>query len=689
MEPLKMKRIIALAQRAVKRLPCRPGVPALLAAIACLAAAPAAARTIQLEDLKSITGVSEATISPDGSEIAYIVSKPDYKSDRNDRTLTLYDLHLHSQRPLSFERKGVASPAWSPDGTRLAFLAARGEGKDAQEQIYVMNMHGGDAIPVTGAAEGVQQFAWRPDGKAIAYVTADEPKNEKEIEHHLDAIVVGDQSYMDNEAPTPSHIWLVNADGSGNTRLTEGSWSLPPAAPPSSPSSPLSWSPDGRYIVFSKMATPYYADGDQTVVSVLDTQTKSIRALTAHGKYEGYGSFSPDGTKIAYWYPFNGDPAAQNDVYVTSTSGGNGSDVTADQIDTNVQRAMWLPDSKSLLVSGHKGTDAALWVKPLDGQAKRIDLGGVQPTQAFWLDASVSSNGAIAFTGSEANHPSELYYMSSPAAKPQRLTSYNDGVAALDLGKVQPVEWQNEGFTEDGVITYPPGYDSSKTYPLVLIIHGGPNSASLTSFSSMNQIVAAHGYIVFNPNYRGSDDLGEKYWHAIVNDAGAGPGRDVMAGIAAVQKIAHIDPQRIAVSGWSYGGYMTSWMEGHYHIWKAAVAGAAVNNWIDEYTLSDNNVNVRFAFGGSPYTGDRMKQYLAQSPISYAWNINTPTLILSDTGDARVPITQSYEMYRALKDHGVTVRFWAYPVSGHFPGDPVRGMDVDRRWVDWLVQYLK
>jgi Tol biopolymer transport system component len=309
-----------------------------------------------------------------------------------------------------------------------------------------MNMHGGDPIAITDAAEGVQQFAWRPDGSAIAYVTADEPKNKKEIERHLDAIVVGDQSYKDDSAPTPSHIWLIDADGSHNVRLTEGSWSLPPAAPPSSPSSPLSWSPDGRYIVFSKMATPYYADADQTVVSILDTQTKAIRTLTSHGRYEGYGAFSPDGSKVAYWYPFNGNPAAENDVYVTSATGGNGQDVTADEIDTNVQRAMWLPDSKSLIISGHKGTDAALWVKPLDGHAKRIDLGNVQPTQPFWLDASVSKTGAIAFTGSEANHPTELYYMSSVNAKPQRVTSYNDNIAALNLGKVQPIEWQNEAF---------------------------------------------------------------------------------------------------------------------------------------------------------------------------------------------------------------------------------------------------
>jgi dipeptidyl aminopeptidase/acylaminoacyl peptidase len=664
-------------------------IASIALALSLLAAAPLQARTIQLDDLKSITGISDATIAPDGSEIAFIVSKPDYKADRSDRTLMLYDLRSNTQRALTYDRRGVASPAWSPDGTHLAFLALRGNEKDAQPQIYMLDMRGGDARPITNASQGVQQFAWRPDGAVIAYVTADEPKNKNEIEHHLDAFVVGDQSYKETAAPAPSHIWLVRPDGSGNERLTEGSWSLPPAAPPSSPSSPLSWSPDGRYIVFSKMATPYYADADQTAIAVLDTQTKQIGTLTSHGKLEGYGQFSPDGSKIAYWYPYHGDPAAENDVFVTSASGGNGSDVTADEIDTNVQRAIWMPDSKSLLISGHKGTDAALWIKPLDGKARRIDLNGAQPTQAFWLDASVSNSGAIAFTASEAHHPAELYYMSSPGAEPKRLTTYNDAIYSLELGRVEPLSWQYEGFTEDGVVTYPPHYDASKSYPLVLVIHGGPNSASLTSFNALNQVLAARGFIVFNPNYRGSDNLGEAYWHAIFNDAGAGPGRDVMAGIAALEKSARVDTRRIAVSGWSYGGYMTSWMEGHYHIWKVAVAGAAVNNWIDEYALSDNNVNVRFSFGGSPWTGNLLQQYRAQSPITYAWNINTPTLILSDTGDARVPITQSYEMYHALKDHGVTVDFWAYPVAGHFPGDPVRSLDVYRRWIDWLAKYLK
>jgi dipeptidyl aminopeptidase/acylaminoacyl peptidase len=149
-----------------------------------------------------------------------------------------------------------------------------------------------------------------------------------------------------------------------------------------------------------------------------------------------------------------------------------------------------------------------------------------------------------------------------------------------------------------------------------------------------------------------------------------------------------VDQARIGVSGWSYGGYMTSWLTGHYHIWKAAVAGAAVNDFVHEYALSDNNVTMRYAFGGSPWSGKLLKAYQEQSPIAYAQSITTPTLILSDTGDARVPITQSYLMYHALKDNGVPVQFFAYPVDGHFPSDPVRLPDVYRRWLEWMDRYL-
>ncbi len=656
-------------------------------AAALAAAAQADTRTIGLDDFAALVRVSDVAISPDGKEIAYVVSRVDLKENRDPQTLTLLNVASGSQRAISYDRRALSSPAWSPDGSRIAFLADVGTGDDAKQQIFVMDMRGGDPVPVTKAPLGVQQFAWRPDGAALAYVASDEAPNKKDIDAHRDGFVVGDQAFNDMAAPTIARIWTVAADGTGAKQLTSGTFSLPSAQPPSSPGAPISWSPDGREIVFTQMPNAYDADSDLAVVAILDVQTGTVRALTTHGKYEGFGEFSPDGKNVSYWYPFAGDPAAQNDIFVAPAAGGNGTDITATEINSNVQRAIWMNDG-TLLIAGHKGTDAALWLKPLGSPARQIDLAGVQPTQNFWLDAGVSRTGAIAFAGTEANHPSELYYLASDTAKPRRLTSYNQATADLNLGKVVPVTWTFEGFNEDGVLTYPPNYDASKTYPLVLVIHGGPNSSSTIGFNFLNQVLAARGYLVFNPNYRGSDNLGEKYWRAIVADAGAGPGRDVMAGIEAVNKIAKIDPKRIAVSGWSYGGYMTSWLEGHYHDWKVAVAGAAVNNLVDEYALADNGVGWRYAFGGSPWTNNQMRNYVDQSPLTYARTIVTPTLIMSDTGDQRVPVTQSYEMFHTLKDRGTVVEFWAYPVSGHFPGDPVRALDVYTRWTDWIAKHL-
>jgi dipeptidyl aminopeptidase/acylaminoacyl peptidase len=669
-------------------------VTSLLLAGLLGANAAAAASTFTLDDIPKLVGVSNVAISPDGKQIAFIVSRPNLKTDKNDQTLELYDVASKATRALTFERSGLSSPAWSPDGTKIAFLANYGTGSDINQQLWIMDLRGGDASAVTQAPQGVEEFSWRPDGGAIAFVAPDEAANKKDAQKHLDSFVVGDQAYDDRAAPTSNHIWLLtlNANGTNDSkRLTSGTWSLPSAQPPSAPGPPISWSPDGKSIVFTKMPNPYDADSDWAVISKLDVASGAITPLTSHSKYEGFGEYSPDGAHVAYWYPQNGDEAAVTEIYVAPSSGGDGSDVTSDDIDTNVQRFIWMPDSKSLLISGHKDTDAALWIKPLDGKATRIELHGAQPSQAFWLDASVSRTGAIAFAGSEANHPTELYYMSSATSAPQRVTGYNDAIAAYNLGAVHTIQWQNDGYAEDGVVTLPPDYDSSKSYPLVLVIHGGPNSASITSFNGLDQLLAARGYIVFNPNYRGSDNLGAKYWYGIVNDAGAGPGRDVMAGIAALEQHHKIDTSRIAVSGWSYGGYMTSWMIGHYHIWKAAVSGAAVNDLIDEYALADNGVQDRFAMAGaaSPYVKDQTKNYIAQSPISAAWDVTTPTLILSDVGDQRVPITQSYKFYHALKDRGTVVQFWAYPVSGHFPGDPVRQLDVYRRWTGWIDSYLK
>jgi len=664
---------------------------ATLACAALLFSSPAAAQTrrIELGDFAKIVNVSDPQISPMGKSIVCVVSRANMEDDRFDRDLVLVDITSGEQHVLTHNRKDTGSPRWSPTGDRIAFLAAVGPAKEEKAQIFILPMNGGDAAKLTDAPSGVEQFAWRPGGKEIAYVTADEPPNKKDIEKHLDAFEVGDNGYLETKAPTPSHIWLVAAEGGQPRRLTSGSWSLPKVLPPSSPSSPLSWSPDGKLIAFTKQTDPHSGDSDGRTVQILNVDSIEIRKLTNHEKFEGFGSFSPDGSQLTYWYPRDGERANENEIFATSVSGGEGQDATR-AIDRNILRAIWMPDGKSLLVGGHDGTQVSLWLQPLGGAAKKLPLGDVSPSWSFWVDVTVGHNGEIAFAGRTPNQPPELYFMASPNDPPKRLTNFNEQIASLALGKTERFEWQGpDKFHEDGVIVYPPGFQKGKKYPLVLIIHGGPRAATGTEFSFLPQFVAAHDFVVFEPNYRGSENLGNAYTHAIWNDAGDGPGRDVMAGIEALKKLDFVDEANIGVTGWSYGGYMTTWLIGHYQIWKAAVAGAAVTNMFDQYNLADFNVTERYIFNGSPYVGDNLRAYREQSPITYAAHMKTPTLILSDTGDFRVTVTQSYELFHALKDNGVATRFFAYPVGGHFPNDPVRQADVYRRWTEWLVDHLK
>jgi dipeptidyl aminopeptidase/acylaminoacyl peptidase len=351
-----------------------------------------------------------------------------------------------------------------------------------------------------------------------------------------------------------------------------------------------------------------------------------------------------------------------------------------------------MPDGKSLLVGANDARQVALWLQPLDGGApRRLETGRVSPNSSFWVDMSVGPHGEIAFTGTEPDRPSELYIMSSPSAAPRRLTDFNHDVASLALGRTETIEWNGpDGFRENGVVIYPPNFTPGRKYPLVLEVHGGPRAASLETFAAGPQMLAAHGYIVFQPNYRGSDNLGDKYMAAIANDAGEGPGRDVMAGIAALEARGIVDTTRIAVTGWSYGGYMSTWLAGRYpNVWRAAVIGAPVTSNLDQYNLGDANVRRGIPFGGSPYTDTtRMRAYMDQSPIRWAPSIRAPVLIMHDLRDDRVPIPQSYALFHALRDNGVPTQFIVYPIAGHNASDPVRQRDVRRRWVEWVDRWF-
>ena len=654
--------------------------------------------TFQLTDLRRLVQVASPTISPDGREIAIVVSRSDWKEDRSHRELDLVSVADGTIRPLTYDRDGVGSPRWSPAGDRLAFVAPDTATKKGQ--IWILNMKGGDASRLTDSRTGIASYSWSPDGRTIAYVAQDTVPDPKAIKHHEDAFQITLTNYQVRAAVEPWHLWIIPADSGKAKRLTAGRWSLETepggAAPPA-------WSPDGRSLVVVRHPTVWFGDAyrstlvrvdtsasadstPQLVVGVPDAAATRV-GTTGDTLWAGEGAgdpkTEPTGTAMAFSRPRGGDMNNGNAVYVLRD--GTARDVTADMA-RNIGSFAWLPGARSLVLTGGLGARSVMWEKPEQGRARLVDLGDLQPAGAV----SVSDSGALAFIGHQANGPGQLYYQASLHAAPKQLTHFNTFLDSLHLGRVDTVAWTGrDGFPEDGVLIYPADYVSGSKVPLVLVVHGGPAGASTAGFSPLPQLLAAHGYLVFEPNYRGSTNLGDRYQHAIFRNTGQGPGEDVMAGLAAVERLGVVDTSRIAVSGWSYGGYMTTWLTGHYHPWKAAVAGAALTDWVMDYTIAFYQQGDMYFFGGPPWSKEYWDIWREQSPISAVRNVTAPTLLMGDVGDPNVPIVNNLEWYHALRDNGVEAEFWAYPADAHFPGDIVRETDVYRRWIDWIDRYLK
>ena len=653
----------------------------LIVLIALFAGAPLAsiaAPPFRLDDLQRLVKLSDPQLSPDGGAVALVVTAPVWKTDKHDTRIDVVDVAGGAKRTLTHDREDVSSPRWSPDGTRLAFLAK--DDKTKQSQIYVMPMAGGDAQRITDAKDGIDEFTWSPDGSRLAYITQDPPVNEKAIKAHNKAFQVTDGNFLLRKALAPWHLWVVAATGGTPTRLTEGDYSL---QTDQEGATPLVWSRDGKSLVFTKFPSPYWGPSFRSVIAEVaaDGKGKPVTLVSDQGANDF--AYAPGSDAFAFMRVRNGDQNNGNAVYV----GGRGKtrDATA-ALARNFNAYAWLPTGKALLLQGELDTRSVLWTQPLDGVARLLDLGDVLPGN----DLTVAKSGEIAFIGSTTTRPDELYVMASMTAKPRRLTDVNAFVDKLDLGRSESLQWKShDGMDADGVLTYPADYRKGKTYPLVLVIHGGPEAASTVRFSPLPQLLSAAGFVVFQPNYRGSTNLGDAYQHAIYRDTGEGPGKDVMAGLAAVEKLGIVDKDRVGVSGWSYGGYMTTWLTGHYDAWKAAVAGASLTDWVMDYTVAYYQTGDTYFFGSTPWSAEGWDIWRQQSPITYARNVKAPTLIMGDVGDPNVPLLNSYEWYHALRDNGVPVEFWAYPADTHFPGDIVQQTDVYRRWVDWMTRHLK
>jgi dipeptidyl aminopeptidase/acylaminoacyl peptidase len=669
----------------MKRLACC----CLLLVLVSLAAS-AAAPSIRLQDYRALIRIGSPQFSPDGNQIAFPTIRPDFVHDRYDTTLRVMNIAGRQARILVQGMQDLGSPRWSPDGQTLAFIASAGK---QEPQIYAVPAAGGTPEQIGDAPNGVEQFAWSPDGKTIAYVTPDDsPLDAKDLRTHHDLFVIRDDDYLVDKPAVPSHIWLLPVQGGKARQLTHGSTSVLEAAPPfgGGVSSPV-WSADGHWIAYTQQPNGHDADSDQTRIVAVNVATGAEHPLTGKHSYEYNPRFAPKGERIAWLYPHGPGPVSDMDVFVGSPGGGAARDISAG-LDRNFLPVLaWLPDGSAVvgMANDHVGTN--LYVQPLHGKGHALDLDGLNA-----LGFAVSPTGAVAVIADNAGKAPELYLLRTPGSKPVRLTDFNAGFAAYAHARSVEVQWRApDGQVNDGILTYPNDYVKGRKYPLVVWSHGGPEASSNEGFDTneigpLRDLFAAHGYLVFEPDYRGSDNLGSAHEHAIYQDPGAGPASDVMSGIRMLEKQGIVDGSRIAATGHSYGGYMTAWLISHQHFWRCAVVGDGAVDWTEEYELSGagNLAWARDSLGGSPWDKDSAALYRIGSPITYAGDITTPTLILSGTDDVTVPITESFALYHALASRHVPVKFIGVPGAHHSPQDPVHRELYYAAIEQWVVKYL-
>lgn len=626
---------------------------------------PAHVAKLTLADLRKTVTVTSPQISPDGKSIAVQIKRSDYDKDAIHTDLVLVDVATRSARTLLHDAEGLASVEWSPDGTRIAYVA--------RKQVYVLPMSGGEPVQVTHVKTSVDALDWRPDGRAIAYTAEVQPANHAQIEHHEDAFNVNDDAWTDQEPPQRDRLYEVSANG-GTPRELGRDFAV---------GGGFTYARDGRRIFVTRI-TGAKSPNRYLAREIIRVDVKSGRTIVLPklSPTQSDPLRGPHG-EIAYSFA-NPRGSMQTEIALAAPDGTNPNMLTQ-HLDRNVNGAAFLPDG-SLIVTANDATGRGIFRISPGGSVSRLPLGALIPS----FDASASRNGTVAFVAAAPDHPSELFVLAPGAKAPVRVTGENRWIARYALGASHSVTWRtNDGLTADGVVTTPPGWRAGHRVPLVLYIHGGPTSSSTLGYSGFVQVLAAHGWMVFQPNYRGSDNLGLRFAKTTVPHISSVPGDDIESGLAQVLREYPVDAKRIAVSGWSEGGLMTSWLITHDTRWRAAVSGAAVNDWVQYDTMTDSKDFAPQFIGKSPWSSRaEYTFYEDESPLTYASRVRTPTLILSDSGDYRVPTPLAYEFYHEVRATGTPVQFVIYPVIGHFPRDPVRSEDVNRRWESWLVQHM-
>ena len=627
-------------------------------------------------DLLKVAGVSAPRISQDGARVAYTVSETKMEKDKEWKTATqIWVAPISGGKARQFTRGDKSSSAseWSPDGNMIAFLSDRE--KDGERQVWMMMADGGEAWAVTAHKGGVTGFRFSPDGKQLLLSATDQPSKDEE-----DRKKVKDDTMVIDHDIKMTHLWLWNIEKKDEKRLTEGNFTV----------SDPQWSPDGTRITYTTRPTPRADDGALSDVWMLTVAGGEKKKLASGDGASDNARWSPDGKWIAYTGSNDRDPGPSTAyLYLLPAAGGTVKQLTA-KFDLSVGTPVWSRDGKTIYFSTNV-------LEAIEVYSCDVATGTVE--QATKLGGSIGiteiSRDGKTFVGtmSSAGQPTELYAATANFAALKRLTDHNSWLKDYALGNTEVVKWKSKDGTEiEGLLTKPVGYTpvgfaASVRVPFLLNPHGGPTGASINNFNGTVQVLAANGFAVLQPNFRGSTGKGLAFAQANKNTWGKGDYEDCMTGTDAMIASGIADPDRLGAFGWSYGGYMTFWILTQTDRFKAVSPGAGLTNIYSMYSQTDIHRYLNWFYTDkAPWENQDL--YWDRSPMKYVGHVKTPTMIMHGQVDTRVPIAQAQEFYQALVERKVPVEFVVYPRENHGFTEPRHQMDRVRRYVRFFAKYL-
>ena len=669
-----------------------------LAALSSSAAAQGAKRPMSIDDIMALRSVGAPNISPDGKWVTYTVGGWEHPQARGDTAKgDAHEMRSHvwlvgtdgaaPARQLTFSERGESAPQFSPDGGTIAFISARGTagagGNGPAPQIWLLRLAGGEAEPLTSGKSGVAAFAWAPDGRSIAFVSTDSTTRDDDARRARR----DDPQQFEGDARL-THVWVVDLATKKQRELTHSTEWTVSGAP--------TWSPDASRLAINTHPTTLIRD-ERRGAYIVDVATGRMTAVTAPPIQQA-PVWSPDGKTLAFTtliqsHAAHGDgmmEREQRSTHLTlyDVATGRATDVyDAKQFDEDANGLKWASDGKGIYFNAADRVWSSVYHFDLASKAYH------KVTQKQLVGAtSFSKDGArVAFTLSSATAPADLYVADATFASPRKLTTANPQLADIALGETQVLSWKSsDGQEVEGVLLLPVGYQPGQKVPMLVEPHGGPTGAHNAGFKASNgspgQFWAGKGWATFYPNPRGSTGYGEKFMRGNIMDWGGGDYRDIMTGVDAVIAKGIADPEKLAVAGWSYGGYMTSWVVSQTTRFKAARMGAGLSDLESMYGTTDIPGYIGAFFSGPP-NKETLAKYRERSAMTYIDQVKTPTLILHGAQDARVPIGQPMEFYRGLKDRGVPTELWFYPREGHGFTEYYHQIDKMKREFDWISRY--